>query len=218
MVFDFFREQKRNDSLIASILDNDIQNVEWLLSTKVNPNAVSKGVNQWEASKEVTPLLAAVGNPKGPRPDIVQALLAHGADPNIIIKTQVKSGNYTHIWQLYPFQSVLLINVLKAANASDPISRAIHSEIYCALRAAGADMYCAPSKHEHKGDMAFANVDYLEWDLSINKILANGNTKRVWEDMEQTFQSYQQKQRLTHAVVQERESKDNAVSARRLKI
>lgn len=210
MIFDFFREKKRDHSLIASIFDNDIQEVKRLLAAKANPNIVLNKIDAWQMSTEVTPLLAAVGNPKGPRPDIVQALLDQGADPNAIITHRLKHGVLTRVAVPFPCQSVLLLNVFCAADAQDSISYATHSEIYCALRASGADMYCTPNKRE--------DLDYSGWDRHINKILAEGKHTDVWKDLEQPFESLQQKQALTRALAQESIEKNNVDTARRLKL
>lgn len=204
MVFDFFGRKRRNEDLMVSILNGDHREVDRLLQNKANPNFEFK--TNVLGSSGITPLYTAIFASNGPHLHIIQSLLNKGANPNTI----VRNAHYTN----RQYESVLLVAVKKAANATDEESRRLHTDIYCALRFANADMYCTPSKHEYKGDMSFANMDYMEWDISIDGFLDGENLRAVWENLEQIFESVQQKRILKEALGQTSENP----SARRLKI
>lgn len=195
MIFDkWFGGKKRNEELMVSIIKGDANAVHNLLNRKANPNFVWKESPSWSTAKHFTPLFTALMAPKGANCEIVQALLDKGANPNTI----VKNGSLYSSTEFY--QSLLLIAVGNVANSSDNHLRQTNTDIYCALRAHQADMYCKPSKYEHKGDMSFANLEYVEWDLSIDGYLDQQNLRTVWADLEQTFESISQKKVIMDAV------------------
>lgn len=189
MTFQLFGGTQRNEELMVNVLKGDRQEVDRLLKRKADPNCVIKTKQSWSTAQSITPLYTALLAPKGPDLHIVQALLDKGANPNKIIKN---ASPYT---TTDPYQSLLLVAVINAARSSEE-SRLLHTNVYCALRFANADMYCTPSKHHYKGDMSFANMDYMEWDMSIDSYLDKQNVRTVWEDLEQTFESARQKKVL----------------------
>lgn len=189
MAFELFGGKKRNEDLMVSILKGDRAEVERLLKCNANPNFVIKTKQSWSTAQSITPLYTALLATNGPDLDIIQALLDKGANPNTIIE------NANPYSTPDPYQSLLLIAVLNAAGSSDE-SRSLHTDVYCALRFANADMYCTPSKYEHKGDMSFANMDYMEWDIFIDSCLNKNHARAVWDDLEQTFENARQKRVL----------------------
>ena len=205
-----FGRKKRNEELMIKIINGDAEAVRALLNNRADPNFIWNTKQAWSTAKHITPLLTALYAPKDTSVAIVQALLDKGANPNVIIKS---SNHHIDYINQNPYQSMLLFAVIKVATASDQHMRQINSDIYCALRFAGADMYCTPSKHEHKGDMSFANLDYMEWDLSIDSYLDKQDARAVWEELEQTFESVRQKRALKEAL-----GETTNTPSRRLKI
>lgn len=211
MAFEFFGRKKRNEELMVSILKGDRQEVDRLLQQKANPNFQFKTKSSFSSS--MTPLHTAMFGKNGPDLHIIQALLNKGANPNTIEHSKDPHDNT-------PYESVLMLAVDNAAQAfksqtSSDQERQMHTDIYCALRAAGADMYCTPSKHEYKGDMSFANMDYMEWDISIDRFLDERNLRGVWESLEQTYETRRQKKKLNEAIEQQSAT---AQPTRRLKL
>lgn len=204
MAFEFFGRKRRNEDLMVSILNGDHQEVDRLLQNKANPNFEFK--TKVSGSAGITPLYTAMLANGGPNLHIIQSLLNKGANPNTI----VHNAHYANS----QYESVLLLTVKNAAAATNEESRRLYTDIYCALRFANADMHCTPSKHEYKGDMSFANMDYMEWDISIDSFLDGGDRRAVWGDLERTFESARQKRVLKEALGQ---TPDNS-PARRLKI
>jgi len=205
MAFDFFGRKRRNEDLMVSILNGDHREVDRLLQNKANPNFEFK--TKGSQSSGITPLYTAMLATGGPNLKIIQSLLNKGANPNTI----VYNGHYSNS----QYESVLLLTVKNAADATDEESRRLYTDIYCALRFANADMHCTPSKHEYKGDMSFANMDYMEWDISIDSFLDGGNRRAVWESLEQAYETRRQKKNLNEALKQQMTT---AQPSRRLKL
>lgn len=205
MAFKLFGSKKRNEDLMVSILKGDHQEVDRLLQNKANPNFEFK--TKVSGSAGITPLYTAMLANGGPNLHIIQSLLNKGANPNIIVhNTHYANSQY---------ESVLLLTVKNAADATNEESRRLYTDIYCALRFANADMYCTPSKHKYKGDMSFANMDYMEWDISIDSFLNGGDRRAVWESLEQTYETRRQKKKLNEAIEQQ---SPTAQPTRRLKL
>ena len=189
-----FGGKKRNEDLMVSVLKGDREEVNRLLQHKADPNYVIRAKQSWSTAQSITPLYTALLAPKGPDLHIIQALLDKGANPNRIIKN---ANPYT---TTDPYQSPLFVAVANVARSPDEDTRQRNTDVYCALRVAKADMYCTPSKYEHKGDASFANLDYVEWDMSIDSCLDQQQLRDVWDDLEQTFESVQQKKALKETV------------------
>lgn len=190
-----FGGTKRNEELMVKVFQGDHKEVVRLLKNKANPNFVIKAKQSWSSAQSITPLFTALLAPNA-NLEIVKALLDSGANPNTIVTNGKPYGEHN------PYQSLLLIAVENVANAADDAVRQTNTEIYCALREKNADMHCEPSKYIHKGDASFANLDYMEWDLSIDYYLDRDrqNLRSVWADLEQTFESVMQKNSLNDAL------------------
>lgn len=191
MTFELFGGKKRNQELMESIITGNLDSVRRLLEDKANPNYVWKMSQSWASIVSATPLHTALLAPKGAVLDIVQLLLEKGADTNAILESQNPHSS------IFTYQSPLLLAVTNMANATD---KQYATAIYCALRFANADMYCTPAQHIHQGDAAFANMDYWEWEICINRALDENKLRSVWVDLEQTFESARQKKSLNAAV------------------
>jgi len=205
MAFDFFGRKKRNEDLMVSILNGDHREVDRLLQNKANPNFEFK--TKVSESSGITPLYTAMLANGGPNLQIIQSLLNKGANPNTI----VYNAHYTN----RQYESLLLLTVKNAGTATDEESRRLYTDVYCALRFANADMHCTPSKHQYKGDMSFANMDYMEWDISIDGFLNGGDHRAVWESLEQNYETRRQKKNLNEELEQQLTT---AQPSRRLKL
>ena len=113
--------------------------------------------------------------------DMVKILLEHQADPN------------TMLFYTYKYISPLLLSLkccqmMIAQGVENEINTA--QSIYNVLKDYGADLKCSPNQIPFKGDMAFGNFEYHEWDMSVNQQLHHENLEDFFQQMEQEYLAY----------------------------
>lgn len=188
MIFDRLLKscaKKQIEELVLCVLKHDAVAVEKLLQKKVDPNGVWKeDPPKSGGGEEMTPLYAATLCPQDGSVEMVNLLIKYGAEVNTVIyvdEVTLLSPLCNSVFQHYHNPKSL--------------------DVYCALRDAGAQMFCEPVRPPLVAPeqmKRWSEDDYRRMDVSIHDLLEGSNLHHEWEHMENEYLIRRQKKILTN--------------------